>query len=535
MKQQIKKYKNYLIIILIHFVLLFAYFMYRNIDLFFDVNDEIALKSDFSTFFIAQRDEMINFDPFDISPENKSRMSHIYEPLVRFDANLNIESALALSWGKINDNTFEFELRPHVIFHNKDKFNADDVIASFQYARKSNKTDLKNLLANISNIKKINPLTIQIQTITPDPRLLEKLTNLYILSDIVLSKMTNDEIIKTPIGTGPFKFYNWEKNKYLELHRFAQYYKGKPPYKRVVIKVLPNKYSRMLTLQERQTDLLIDVPPAFVKEATHQNNYKIEQVSNLESIFLLFNFNNKYLSNRAIREAIKFGINQKNILKLAKTFALPLTQFTPAGVFGFNPTIKKAEYNRKKTTQLLAMEKIIETITLKMALTEDHLILGQALKQQFNQINIAIELYYLSDQELKESIQKGTYDIYLVGWKFSDADSNEFLKNIVHSAPIKDNEILEESTNIKDQTPPSYLFYGSLNGLNYKNNEVDELIEKGEHEFDIKKRLEISQKIMKIITEDDIIGIPLFEPQKIYAIIKGFNYVPRVDSAIILY
>ncbi|KKQ69050.1 MAG: hypothetical protein US89_C0004G0093 [Candidatus Peregrinibacteria bacterium GW2011_GWF2_38_29] len=46
------------------------------------------------------------------------------------------------------------------------------------------------------------------------------------------------------------------------------------------------------------------------------------------------------------------------------------------------------------------------------------------------------------------------------------------------------------------------------------------------------KRLKAFQDIMKVITEDDLIGIPLFETQIIYGVSKDIKFDPRADGRI---
>ncbi|MDM3803423.1 ABC transporter substrate-binding protein, partial [Proteus mirabilis] len=64
--------------------------------------------------------------------------NHVYEGLVRYDAKLKIEPALATSWETVSDTVWRFHLRKGVKFHNGAGFTADDVLASL--TRVSDKT-----------------------------------------------------------------------------------------------------------------------------------------------------------------------------------------------------------------------------------------------------------------------------------------------------------------------------------------------------------------------------------------------------------
>jgi peptide/nickel transport system substrate-binding protein len=77
------------------------------------------------------RADIYSLDPDSIaSTFNLSFLNHIYEGLVRYDANFKIEPALATKWELIDNKVWRFTLRQGVKFHNGADFTADDVIAS---------------------------------------------------------------------------------------------------------------------------------------------------------------------------------------------------------------------------------------------------------------------------------------------------------------------------------------------------------------------------------------------------------------------
>ncbi|MBS0565427.1 MAG: ABC transporter substrate-binding protein, partial [Proteobacteria bacterium] len=59
-----------------------------------------------------------------------SFLNHVYEGLVRYNADLKIEPALATSWEVLPGNIWRFHLREGVKFQDGADFTADDVVAS---------------------------------------------------------------------------------------------------------------------------------------------------------------------------------------------------------------------------------------------------------------------------------------------------------------------------------------------------------------------------------------------------------------------
>ncbi len=142
-------------------------------------------------------------------------LSHIYEGLVRYNADLKIEPALATSWEVVGENTWRFNLRKDVKFHDGADFTAKDVLASL--TRVSHPTSpLRGNLPAYKSAKIVDDYTIDIELTGPYPLLLNDLTNIHMFDEDWLVK--NDSLLPTDVGgqkegyatyntngTGPFK------------------------------------------------------------------------------------------------------------------------------------------------------------------------------------------------------------------------------------------------------------------------------------------------------------------------------------------
>ena len=72
----------------------------------------------------------------------------IYEPLIDFGEDEQIEGVLAYEWARSSENTWIIKLREDVTFHGGENFTADDVIFTFNYIKNNN--SIYN--ENISNV-----------------------------------------------------------------------------------------------------------------------------------------------------------------------------------------------------------------------------------------------------------------------------------------------------------------------------------------------------------------------------------------------
>ncbi|KKR24194.1 MAG: family 5 extracellular solute-binding protein, peptide/nickel transport system substrate-binding protein, partial [Candidatus Peregrinibacteria bacterium GW2011_GWE2_39_6] len=149
---------------------------------------------------IAYDQPLLTYEAATFDSTSRSYLANTYEALVSFDRNFKIRPALALSWGMINDTTWQFKLRPDLTFHDQSSFEASDVIASFKRAKSNPLSETQNLVTSIKEVKAVDDLTILIITKNPDPILLNKLTAIYIIP------AESPDHLETPIGTGPYSF-----------------------------------------------------------------------------------------------------------------------------------------------------------------------------------------------------------------------------------------------------------------------------------------------------------------------------------------
>ena len=149
-----------------------------------------------------------------------SMLHHVFDPLVRRGRTLELEPALAVSWKNVKPDTWRFELRRNVKFHNGNPFTADDVVASFTRLLDPGARARGNI-ATVTRAEKVDDFTVDIVTNGPYPLLLNDLAGIYILDkewmeangalkpgNIATGVTTAAST--TAIGTGPFKVESYK-------------------------------------------------------------------------------------------------------------------------------------------------------------------------------------------------------------------------------------------------------------------------------------------------------------------------------------
>lgn len=432
---------------------------------------------------------VLNTPASDISPyaldlNNLIRTANIYEGLLGFDKNLKIIPSLAVSWGNINPTTWEFKLRKDVFFHDQSKFTANSVIESFE----KSKNRIETILNTIQEIKIIDDYNIQIITKNPDPLLLSKLTKFYI------NRPEN-------IGTGPYKIREWLKGDILDLTAFTDYWGRQPIYRNVSYKVTTNKIQREKDFEEGKAHILVAVPQETALELPKD---QIKTNYSLEVNFLIFKMDDPIFSQRDIREAVKTIFDPIQIESIGNNFVRQATQFIAPGVYGYNANILPFEYNENNRAKNIfgnRLEKIV------LDYSSSYQTLSEYLIKQLKDAGFSVKTNPTSAQNLVNKIRNNESQLFIIGWQSEDGDAQGFLDAFIHSK-------------------------GEFNGGRYKNTEIDNMIEKTRQEMDPKKRLTLLQDIMKKL-DNELIGIPLFESSRLYAIKRGTSWEPRLDGLVL--
>ncbi|HBB03028.1 TPA: hypothetical protein DCZ16_04540 [Candidatus Peregrinibacteria bacterium] len=455
---------------------------------------------------IAFAQPIEELEPTFMDPETRNRLVQIYEPLVKTDRFLNISGALAMNYGQIDDKTWTFKIRPNVSFHNLKTLDVNDVYASFMRAQNFSKSQMKNLVAGM-HIEVVDKDTLKITTDVPDPLFLQKLS--FVL---IMPKDAADSESVKPVGTGSYRFVEWRKHEQMTFARYDNYWGEKPYVKNLKFVIMPDPEQRIKAISGGQVDLLANVPPSYI-ESLNKSKVDIKTMPSLEVTFLMFNMNSGVFSKKEMREAAAMSIDKKRFMLSSVGYTKAVNQFVSSGVFGFNQSILGVQYDSEKAVKSISVISEFESIPIKLVVPAGMVDVGKEIASMLDQSGFAVTILSKAPEEFEASFNDDSVDLYLMGWKSDMGDAYDFLHAIVHS---------------KDEKKS----FGMYNAGRYSNANIDKVIEENLQEMNMVKRLKAFQDIMKVITEDDLIGIPLFETQIIYGVSKDIKFDPRADGRI---
>ena len=183
----------------------------------------------------------------------------------------NMAPCLAQSWTESADGlVYEFKLREGLKFHNGDPFTADDVKFSFHRYRGAS---AKLLHDRVKSVDVVDPHRIRFVLHKPWPDFLVFYATpatgaAWVVPKKYIERVGEEGFKKQPVGLGPYRFVSMAPGLEIVFEANEQYWRKKPSIKRVVIKGVPDRTTRLAMLKTGEADigyLMVGVEAATIK------------------------------------------------------------------------------------------------------------------------------------------------------------------------------------------------------------------------------------------------------------------------------
>lgn len=439
-------------------------------------------------------------------------LGNVYESLVTFDVDMNPIPQLAMGYVNTDDFTWRFYLRPYVIFHNKKKLSADDIIYSLERARSHNNSVYRSLLAGIEKYEKVDSLTIDIVTINPQPNLISTLALVNIIS-------ANSDPADSPIGTGPYSVVTYQPNSKLGLKYFPGYWDGEVDYKDVEYQVIENDSLRAMSLLTGRIDIDANVMENYQAKISSASGFSLTTTVGTSITALGVKVSGKKesnpLSDVRLRRAISLAIDRQRLIdRVCFGQATIAGQMLTKSIFGYNPDLPPLGRNLSEARKLVNSLRLGDSLNLILKIAPAAISEGQLIAEDLKMAGIRLRVDTLPWNELYDQINNCRADFFLMGFAYTFGDASELLNDMIHSNGISNK-------------------YGSRNLFGYRNPGADEKIEQADKEFNPAKRQVMLQEAVRIMTED-LPFIPLFIRNNCSGFRQGIRWKPKTGGAMYL-
>lgn len=423
-------------------------------------------------------------------------LNHVYEGLVRYNDELEIEPALAESWEIIESTRVRFYLRRGVSFHNGNPFTADDVVASVMRAIHPD-SPVKSNLPSVEVAEKVNEHTVDLVLSGTDPILLNYLTNIVILDhewmeahDALepadMRKGKENYAVANANGTGPFMLESRQPDAKTVLVVNPDWW-DEPEHNLTRIEFTPiaSDATRIAALLSGELDFITPAPLQDIARINSSPGVSVIEGPELRTIMLGFNHGARLhnsdltdanpLRDARVRRALWLAINMELIQKkVMREKSRNAGTLVAPPVPGYDEkTDQVPAHDPEQAKALLAEAGYPDGFEAGLDCPNDRYVndeeICQAITAMLARVGVKANLVAQTKSKHFEKALAGNSDIFMVGWAtLPMLDGYSVLSALLHMPGDR---------------------MGAWNPGGYSNPEIDALTQKVAVELDGEKRL----------------------------------------------
>ena len=450
---------------------------------------------------VGQIAEPASLDPHVSTAANDFRIAvNIYDGLVRNKpGTLEIEPALATDW-TISDTGLEytFNLREGVTFHDGTPFDAEAV--KFNFDRMLDEDHpfaatgpfpLAFFFSAVENVEVVDDLTVKFTLNEPFAPFMSNLaspTGLIVSPAAV--EASGADYGRNPVGTGAFKFEEWQSNTSVVASRNEDYWDGAPSLEAVIFRPITDANTRVAEMLSGGIDVLLETPPDNVAQFRDDANYSVVEAVGPHVWYVMLNAKEGPFADVRVRQAVNYAVNKESLVNdvLQGTAEVSAGPIPPAFNWAYNEEVTPYPYDPEKAKALLA-EAGAEGATVTFLVTEggsgmlDPVPMGTAIQADLAAVGLNVEIQTYEWNTFLSEVNpglEGKADMAEMAWMTSDPDTLPFLTLRTAAFPAE----------------------GGFNSSYYSNPEVDALLDQARVSTDPDERGELYKQVQTITHED---------------------------------
>jgi len=434
---------------------------------------------------------------------------NIFDNLLTRDATGKIVPQIATAWHIIDDTDVEFDLRSDVKFQDGSPLTANDVV--FSVKRITNpalKSSQLSQFDQIADAEALSPAKVRLTTKAPYPVLLAQLVKLSIVPKAYVERVGDQQFNVKPLGSGPYRLREWLTGVQVTLDANESYWRGKPPFKTVIFRAVPDVSTRVADLKTGRADLIRLLPPDDAIALKSDARLAVLSVPTERVGYLFINALAGPTKDIRVRHAIAYAIDKQSIVDaLLQGFGKPVNSIAAEPIFGYLPDIPGYSYDPEKARALIK-EAGAEgaAITFLTSPAYDRRVV-EALQQMINDVGLKVEVVALDHATFLRRRQGTPADaggLALGVWSCACQDADGIIFP---------------------------LFRSGSTWSKYSNPAYDAAVDAARSTLDDKKRLADYRTAYGILRED-VPGLGLYQAYATYGARKELKWQPTPNESL---
>jgi ABC-type transport system substrate-binding protein len=438
----------------------------------------------------------------------------LYNTLVTYDRLGQVVGDLATHWRvDATGLVYDFVLPPGLTFHDGRPCRARDVVYSFQRlfdpATRSPGaafyTDIlgasERLAGQVTTplgIVAIQPDQLRITLKRANPIFLQLLAMPFV--SVVPEGVAGAQLARRPIGTGPFRFEKWVVGQRVIVRRRARQHERAAYFlDGVSFELGLNESLEVLKFEKGELDLigaLRGVSSADFVRLKDDARFGKRMVTGTHAAFHYVTINCEVapFDRPLVRQAVAQAIDKRKLIRLINGRGVVAQGILPPTLPGFDPSLRGWAYSPAAAREALAKAGLSQGFdtTYYCTTNDTQRRIAQAISQDLAAIGIRVRIKSLAlPTYLEAKSTRGRVPIGSGNWSADYLDPSNFLSTMFHSRNIRS--------------------MGSLNDSFYRNQAVDDWLNRGERNAGFDERMRSFRAAERLIVRDAAV-VPLYFP-----------------------
>lgn len=402
-------------------------------------------------------DSRDRYDPGSLDPATSTSVpsgravAYLFDGLTRFTPDAKLEPDLATRWDVSPDGrTYTFHLRSGVHFHDGSTFSARDVQHSFQrvldpankagrpwplYPIAGARAMTRGQSPTLAGLQVVDDSTVRI-TLDTALAIFPKLLAMPVAS--IVPANTPADFGQHPVGTGPWRFAQWQHDDDVLLARNPDYFGGAPRADSLMLRIIPEPSTAVAEFESGNVDLLY-VPEAETPRWERSDEKKALLVSApaLRLWYVALNVDHGPLRDVRVRQALNYAVDVKTIVdKLIGGRGRLAAGVIPPSLDGADSARGPYGYDPAKAKQLLAAAGYPTGFDIELwhGTDETFARVAQAIQSYLGAVGVRAKIVQRDNNAARAGAWAGTTDMILKDWYADYPDAEDFLNPLLASA-----------------------------------------------------------------------------------------------------
>jgi peptide/nickel transport system substrate-binding protein len=446
-----------------------------------------STKPDPGTLVMIIESSPTNLDPrVGIDAYSERIDNLIFDDLLSRGDDLNVAPGLAERWDIPDPLTYIFHLHHGVKFHDGRPLTARDVKWTFDSLLQGRIRSTKAAVYRL--VERIDAPDDFIVTFHLKEPFATLLWNLSDGAMGIVPEGSGDEIMRHPIGSGPFKFVSSETDKDVILERNDQYWGERPKLARVRFAVIPDSTTEALELRKGSADVAINpsMSPDAVLTLERDPHLAIEHGPGTRLAYLGFNLRDPLLKDVRVRQGIACALDRRPMIDyLWRGEAQPARSVLPPQSWAYTGDVPTYDHDPVRAGRFLdaAGHPLVNGerfhLTMKTSTDENTRLMVAVMQQQLREVGIVLDIRSFEFATFFSDVTRGAFQLYGLRWIGGNEDPDIF-EYAFHSSKF----------------PPN-----GANRVYYSSPRVDALIDQARRAVDPNVRKPLYAEVQRIIAE----------------------------------